>query len=272
METTDSERPSSLSEQLYVVVELLRDHDGVFLALDFDGTLADIESDPDAPTIPDETRETLSALAHEPAVEVAIVSGRGLADLRDRIDLSEVVYAGNHGLEIQTDEYVVHPDARRAEATITDCCNRLTDQLADVEGVIVENKGVTATVHYRLVADEDVPVVQNAVESLVETRDDVRVTTGKAVLELRPAVEWDKGRAVQQLTDELVPSDETWLSVYVGDDTTDESAFAALPDRGLAVKVGTDPDTRASYRVADPDEVRTLLSWLHEYGLDFLAD
>jgi trehalose 6-phosphate phosphatase len=267
----DAEIVPALRENLYVLVEQLVESDGLFVALDFDGTLAAIEREPSEAAIPDATRQAIVRLAAEPNVEVAVVSGRELADVRERVGIPELSYAGNHGLEIHTDEYVVHPEAREAEAAVAEVCDLLEERLADVEGVIVENKGVTATVHHRLVADEAVPTVEEAVESLVAASDDLRLTTGKDVLELRPSVEWDKGAAVRQLTDELVPDDETWLPVYVGDDTTDEAAFEVLEEHGVAVKVGEDPDTRAAYRVADPDAVRSVLSWLDEYGTEFLA-
>ena len=190
--------------------------------------------------------------------------------MRERVGLSDISYAGNHGLEIHAAEYTVHPTARDAEETIARLSDRLSDELTDVDGVIVENKGVTATVHHRLVDEEAVPLVENAVETLVAARDDVRLTTGKDVLELRPAVEWDKGEAVRELYDELVADGERWLPVYVGDDTTDEAAFSLLGDRGLGVKVGDDPGTEAPYRVADPDSVRAVLAWLSDYGVEFI--
>ncbi|WP_276299959.1 trehalose-phosphatase [Halorussus lipolyticus] len=271
---TDLERelPARLRNNLYAVVEELVDHEGLLVALDFDGTLAAIERRPDEAAIPDPTREAVAALAAEENVEVAVVSGRELADVRERVGLNEAIsYAGNHGLEIHASEYEVHPEAKAGERDIDIICDLLADQLAGIEGVIVENKGVTATVHTRLVADEEVPTVENAVETLVATRDDVRLTTGKNVLELRPAVEWDKGEAVRELYGELVPDDERWLPMYVGDDTTDEAAFSVLDDRGLGVKVGEDPGTGAPYRVADPESVRTVLTWLSDYGIEFLV-
>jgi trehalose 6-phosphate phosphatase len=269
----ERELPARLRTNLYAVVEELVDHEGLLVALDFDGTLAAIERRPEQATIPDATREAIEALAAEPNIEVAIVSGRELADVRERVGLDDehVSYAGNHGLEIHAGEYEVHPDAKDAERHIDAICDLLTEQLAGIDGAIVENKGVTATVHTRLVADDEVPVVENTVETLVATRDDVRLTTGKDVLELRPEVEWDKGEAVRELYDQLVPEGERWLPVYVGDDTTDEAAFSVLDDRGLGVKVGEDPGTKAPYRVADPESVRTVLTWLHEYGVEFLA-
>ncbi|WP_435180323.1 trehalose-phosphatase [Halorussus sp. AFM4] len=269
----DLDLPDPLREHLYAVVEGLVDHDGLLVALDFDGTLAAIEDRPDEATIPDATREAVAALADEPDVEVAVVSGRELADVRDRVDVPEASYAGNHGLEIHADEYTVHPTASDAEDDIAAIADELTDRLADVEGVIVENKGVTATVHHRLVADDEVARVVEAVEELVGERDDVHLTTGKDVLELRPAVEWDKGEALRELYDVLVPDGERWFPVYVGDDTTDEAAFGVLGDRerGFGIKVGDDPNTDAPYRVADPEAVREVLDWLRTYGVAFLA-
>lgn len=266
----DSDVPPPLREHLYVVVEELTDHDGLLVALDFDGTLAAIENRPDEAKIPDATREAVQELADRPNVEVAVVSGRELEDVRERVGIEDLSYAGNHGLEIHTDEYTVHPEAREAEEALSTAVERLRDELAQVDGAIVEDKSVTATVHHRLVDDDRVPVVENAVESFVATRENVRLTTGKDVLELRPEVEWDKGEAVRQLHDELVPDDEEWLPMYVGDDTTDEAAFAVLDEHGLAVKVGETADTGAPYRVADPEAVRATLDWLASYGVTFL--
>ena len=270
--SAESSRPDRLGDHLHVVASALADSDGLLVALDFDGTLAAITDDPDAARIPDPTRRTVAALAAEPNVTVAVVSGRKLADVREKVGVPDLAYAGNHGLEIHTDEYVVHPEARAARQTIASAVDDIADDLADVPGAAVEDKGLTATVHHRRVADEDVPAVTDVVASLVGSRDDVRLTTGKDVLELRPDVEWDKGAAVERLEADLVPEGEDWLPMYVGDDTTDEAAFAVLADRGLAVKVGADPATDAPYRVAGPESVRAMLDWLGAYGPAFLSD
>jgi len=270
--SAESSRPDRLGDHLHVVASALADSDGLLVALDFDGTLAAITDDPDAARIPDPTRRAVAALAAEPNVAVAVVSGRELADVRERVGIPDLAYAGNHGLELHTDEYVAHPEARAAEQTVASAVDALADDLANVPGATVEDKRLTATVHHRRAADEDVPGVTETVESLVESRDDLRLTTGKDVLELRPDVEWDKGAAVERLEADLVPEGEDWLPMYVGDDTTDEAAFAVLADRGLAVKVGADPATDAPYRVAGPESVRAMLDWLGAYGPAFLSD
>ncbi|WP_225741216.1 trehalose-phosphatase [Halorussus halophilus] len=295
MMTEERDSPPLLRENLHALVEGLVAAEGLFVLLDFDGTLASIESRPDDATMPDPTREAIVRLADAPNVEVGVVSGRALADVRQRLavdervavsdangdthsgesvrERSEIAYAGNHGLELYADgQRVVHPVARETQGTIEHLCDQLTERLLGIDGALVERKGVTATVHTRLVADEAVPFVSAIVESLASTYDDVRLTTGKDVLELRPAVAWDKGEAVHWLADEVVPDGEQWFPVYLGDDTTDEAAFAALADhdRGFGVKVGSHPPTDAPYRVSDPEAVRQLLSWLAAYGVEFI--
>jgi trehalose 6-phosphate phosphatase len=262
--------PDPLRHHLYALVTRLRDTDGMLAMFDFDGSLAPIADHPDDVLLPPATRNVIETLRDSEGVEVGIVSGRGLNDLRERVDIDGISYAGNHGLEMCTDgERHTHPDAEDAVDDIARLTSLLDEKLAGVEGAFVEDKGVTASIHYRLASEKRVPEVREAVRDAVED-DDVRVTTGKKVIELRPDVEWHKGRAIRWLYDRRVPDDETWLPLYVGDDRTDEDAFHVLPDTGLGVKVGHEPPTVASYRVADPAAVRKTLTWLAEYGVEFL--
>ncbi|WP_435159630.1 trehalose-phosphatase [Haladaptatus sp. DFWS20] len=266
-----NEPPEPLRENLYALVNRLRDADGLLAMFDFDGSLAPIEDHPDEVELPPATRTVLEELQREINVQVGVVSGRGLADLRERVDIDGITYAGNHGLELHTDDgQETHPVAEDSRDEIAELCDELESRLASIDGAFVENKRVTASVHYRLVDDEHVPGVQRAVRDAVRDGDDVRLTSGKAVLELRPDVEWDKGRAIRWLYDHHVPDDEAWLPLYVGDDRTDEDAFETLPKSGLGVKVGNHPPTVAGYRVADPSAVRAIVAWLAEYGVEFL--
>lgn len=272
-------RPAHLGEHLYAIVSELLAADGLLLTLDYDGTLAPITSHPDAASIPAETQEVVDTLVATDAVTVAVVSGRSLADLRERVDVD--AYAGNHGLELYCDgETLVHPAARDASAAIEAACDEVERRLRDVEGVVVERKEVTATVHYRLVEEASRAAVERTVREVAADYDDIRVTAAKAALEFRPTIDWDKGDAVAWLTERCVPADETWLRVYAGDDRTDEDAFAVISEDGIAIGVDPehsaaasadgDPETDAAYRVADPTAIRRLLSWLATYGVDFL--
>ncbi|WP_266074996.1 trehalose-phosphatase [Haladaptatus caseinilyticus] len=263
--------PEPLRKNLHALVTRLDKADGLLAMFDFDGSLAPIEDHPDDVELPRTTQTALEALRDNEDVQVGIVSGRGLADLRERVGIDGIAYAGNHGLELQTEDgRETHPIADDARVEIAALCDELESNLVDVEGAFVENKGVTASIHYRLVDNEHVPAVRQAVRDAVRGLNDVRVTSGKQVLELRPDVDWHKGRAIRWLYDHHVPDDETWLPLYVGDDRTDEDAFDTLPDSGLAVKVGHHPPTVARYRVADPSSVQTIIAWLAEYGVKFL--
>ncbi|WP_440007883.1 trehalose-phosphatase [Halomicrococcus sp. SG-WS-1] len=269
-----TDAPNPLGEHLYALVDRLCEADGLLVLLDFDGSLAPIVEDPDAAALPEETREAVVDLRDAPNVQVGIVSGRELADLRERVDVDGVAYAGNHGLELWADgEEQVNPTARELREDVDAVVETVESELADVDGAFVEEKGVTATVHYRRASEDAVPDVKDAVREAAADVDDVRVTAGKSILELRPDVDWDKGRATDWLSDRFVPDDEEWLSLYLGDDRTDEDAFDVLADAdspGVGIKVGHEPPTVAEYRVDDHVGVHATLRWLVDYGLSFL--
>ena len=243
----------------------IRGADGLLVCADFDGTLADITSEPDRAEIRPASRRALASLVDRPRTAVAVVSGRALDDVRERVGLDGVTYAGNHGLEIETPtRRFVHPGTDDAAATIATTCADLRERLADVPGVIVEEKGLTASVHYRKVPRRNVGRVDRAVRAAAGEHDDsIQLSEGKEVFELRPAVDWDKGRAVEWLRDVLVPDGESWHPTYVGDDVTDEDAFRALAGEGTTVRVGDDGDqTDADYLVGGPGAVTALFEWL----------
>jgi trehalose-phosphatase len=115
-------------------------------------------------------------------------------------------------------------------------------------------------VHYRQAAAADVPRVESAVDEVIEHHPRLRKTGGKKVFELRPAIEWDKGRAVSWLIAELGLDRPDVLPIYIGDDLTDEDAFRVLLGRGLGILVARGPQpSLATYRLTEPDQVRDLL-------------
>ncbi len=253
-----SDTPPAVDDRRDRIAERLADAPGVLLCLDFDGTLAPIVEEPDDAAMAPDCRPILDGLAEERSVEVAVVSGRAIDDLRDRVDLDDVVYAGNHGLELQRGERTeVVPEADEQRRAIDEVCADVAERTASIPGVTVEHKGVTATVHYRQVPGEGEAAVVDAVEAAVADADaDFEVLDGKQIREIRPRVDWDKGRVVELLAED-VPDD--WEEVYVGDDTTDEDAFEVVEPDGLGVLVGDDADTAASMRVRDREDVATLL-------------
>ena len=240
--------------------------EGLTVALDFDGTLAPIAEDPDAPRITPPARRALSALAERPDTAVAVVSGRRLSDLRPRVAVDGVRYVGNHGLEYAVDgEREAHPGATERREDLQRAREEVETRLAHVPGVDVEDKELTATVHHRRTPADRVGTVEDAVSNVVSEVDGLEATTGKEILEIRPDVDWDKGSAVRRLAEETPPE---WPTVYVGDDTTDEDAFEALGPDDAGVAIG-EHETAAAYRIADRRDVPRLLEWL---ASDVLGD
>jgi len=234
--------------------------------LDYDGTLAPIAPRPELATLPAATRHALAALAR--ACPVALISGRDRADVMRLVDLEGLFYVGSHGLDIEApDGTAIHGDmARPFISDLAAATGALRREAAAIAGVLIEEKAFAVAVHYRLVDTQDVPSVRAAVERVAARFPRLRVTGGKKVLELRPRVDWHKGTAVLALLDALSPDARGLMPIYIGDDETDEDAFAAIKGRGLGVLVSTAPApaTRADYRLRDPGEVRQFIEALTE--------
>jgi trehalose 6-phosphate phosphatase len=235
------------------------------LLLDFDGTLVPIHSRPRDAVLPRGMADLLGRLAARPGCLVALVSGRGLADLKRQAPVEGPVYrAGNHGLEMEGPDLAwVHPEARRARPFLEALCAQVGTLVAGEPGLLVEDKGLSASIHYRGVDASRRDALLARLGELVrpwEADGRLRVTWGKCVMELRPPVEWDKGRAARRLLAHAdIPEERT---LAIGDDRTDESTFAALPG-AITVRVGPAgaAPTAARYRLEDPDAVGRLLAW-----------
>lgn len=236
------------------------------LLLDFDGTLAPIVARPELAAIPAATREALERLRARPGVEVAVVSGRGMADVRERAALGDIAYAGNHGMEIEgAGLHRIHPDAAAARPLLARAAERIRAGLAEIPGAFLEDKALTLSIHYRL-APERADEVRRVVEQGVEGEEALKVTAGKMVLEVRPRVDWDKGKAVLFLLEQIRPPEGAPV-LYLGDDTTDEDAFRALSERpggGEGVLVAESPPagSAAASRLRSPEEVGLLFAAL----------
>ena len=238
----------------------------VLLLSDYDGTLSPIVARPELAVLPPETRQALAGLAAHPRFRVGIVSGRGLSDLRERIDLPGIIYAGNHGLEIlfpdgsSPEISFTHPQAANLRPVLQNAAGALQERLHRHQGVIVEDKGLTLSVHYRQASPKSIPEIQRAFDEVVSAAppEDTRVTQGKMVLEVRPNIQWGKGQAIGKI---LETAGRDALPIFFGDDLTDEDGFQMVQDaNGIAVFVGpARQPTRAAYRVDSPGEVAETL-------------
>jgi trehalose-phosphatase len=230
------------------------------LFLDYDGTLTPIVDRPEDAVLAEETRAVLRRLAARHAV--AIVSGRDLRDVRARVGIDGLHYAGSHGFDIAGPRGAhAHEAARSAESHLAAAANELERDTARIAGAQVERKRFALAVHFRRARDTDAGAIEAAVDRALARHPGLRKTGGKKIFELRPDVDWDKGRAVLWLLENLGLGDA--LPVYIGDDVTDEDAFRALAGRGIGIAVQDAPrPTAATHALRDPDEVRALLAGL----------
>ena len=235
----------------------------ILLFLDFDGTLAPIVEDPSMARMPTETREALTLFALDPKVSLAIISGRAIADLRQRVGLENLIYAGNHGLEINGPGVdFIEPVAAERLKALGELSRHLRARLHGIPGVEVENKVLSASVHFRRTPAGRVAEIRKAVnDAVIFDGHPFAVTEGRKVLEIRPRVPWDKGRAVRGILQTAGKPDA--LPIYLGDDATDEDAFEALPE-GITVSVGKAHETSAQYYLERQDLVSSFLLWLSE--------
>jgi trehalose 6-phosphate phosphatase len=254
---TGDRRMSELPDGLQALHALAARRPAVFF--DFDGTLSDIVDDPDAAQLSVGAAEALRSLAAQ--CPVAVLSGRDLADVRQRIGLPGIWYAGSHGFEMTGPDGAHHQNDEAAAAipVLQQAAGELREQLGQIAGVAVEHKRFGVAVHYRNAARDWVGEVMAAVRAAGQ-RNRLRVTTGREVIELRPNVDWDKGKTLRWVLDHASNAVSTPLMpVYLGDDITDEDAFDAVHDDGVAIVVRHAEDgdraTAAHYALDSPQRV-----------------
>jgi trehalose-phosphatase len=255
-----------LFDNIRKIQDRLRVAERIFLFLDYDGTLADIVLHPEDANLPREVRTTLSALKKTPRISMAIVSGRSLSDIRNRVGLSGIHYVGNHGLEIFTPKsgmrQLLPKETIGALRTI---CDRLNCHFKGIEGILVEDKRCTLAVHYRTVDPRWVPSILMILEQEIKKSiTPLCLRFGKMVFEVRPRRPVNKGTTILDL---LGKADQNGvLPIYIGDDQTDEDAFRVLKRRGITIVVGIPKPTisSAQYYVKDPSEVHGFLKKIEE--------
>ncbi|KAL0313974.1 UNVERIFIED_CONTAM: putative trehalose-phosphate phosphatase D [Sesamum angustifolium] len=267
--------PSALS----MFEEIMRASQGkqIVVFLDYDGTLSPIVEDPDRAFITTEMREAVRDVAK--LFPTAIVSGRCRAKVYNFVRLSELYYAGSHGMDIKGpakghthrkgNQTVLCQPAREFLPMIDEVYKALMEKVKCIPGAKVENNKFCLSVHYRCVEEKKWGELGDQVRMVINDYPQLRLTQGRKVLEIRPTIKWDKGNAVEFLLEALGYAESNdILPIYIGDDRTDEDAFRVLRERGqgLGILVSKTPkETNASYSLQEPSEVMKFLQRLVEW-------
>lgn len=235
-------------------------HDYV-LFLDFDGTLVDIAPEPDAIAVDDRLPGLLYGLQKQFSGRLVILTGRDASDIKTFLPSFSGPIYGSHGLELEFQGALSPstgklPDARPLNTAAAEFCDGDST-------LLVEPKKWGPAIHFRADPSRE-PEVRSFLEDLSKGSETLEVQTAKCALELRPSGA-DKGTAIRDAIDRFGWSGKS--AIHIGDDTTDEDAFAAIARiGGFGVKVG-DGETQAQYRLPSPQSVYDLLSgWATQHG------
>ncbi|MCM4159823.1 trehalose-phosphatase [Antarcticibacterium flavum] len=254
-ERTPAELPSAIKNFEEISENIKRHKPLIFL--DFDGTLAPIVEHHADAAISSEMKGLVEKLAKK--FSLAVVSGRGLADVSKKAGIDNIYYAGSHGYEISGPNGFSkdHEEAEKVLPVFEKIEPMLKEELKHIQGVDFERKKFTLAVHYRQVAKEHEQEVHDLVLKTVSEYPELSKAEGKKVIEIKPSIDWHKGKAVEFLKSQLGAGPEDF-SIYVGDDVTDEDAFKYVKNN-LGILVGEhSQNTYADYGVQDLEEVKEL--------------
>lgn len=232
--------------------------------MDFDGTLAEFQLDPSTVTLPPSRQILLQTLETRADFSAGIISGRRLADVRERVPPApSMFFAGLHGLEIEGPGLrFAHNAVALAAPGLSLLAKDLRRAVKPLPGVFVEDKTYSVVLHVRGASKADrlhAITRFNALSEPLLSEGTVRLQPGDHVLELLPNVDWAKGDAVRAILRHVeAHTRETIWPVYIGDDETDEDAFEEIGANGLTISVGKRPGG-ASFQIADPAAVECFL-------------
>jgi trehalose 6-phosphate phosphatase len=250
-----------LLEDWAAVAGRLREARSIALFLDFDGTLAGFQDDPGEVVLNRTARAALARLRETPAVSVCIISGRMLADLRERVGVPGIHYVGVHGGDMPEAALPSSVFGTVAEAR-RELVSRLNVSLhcgVSTSGVRIEDKGFAFAVHHRHAQAAEIMHAREILDEVVQRfTGALWIIPGDCVWEVLPREIRGKGEAARRLW-RLQPAGA--LPIYIGNDGTDEPAFRALAS-GLTARVGAARNTRARYFLRNPAEVARFLEKL----------
>jgi len=232
----------------------------VLLFLDYDGTLVPIKRTPDRAVLSPRRRRALASLSR--SMFVGIVSGRSLADIQERVGVDGLAYIGNHGLEVRWGRRSwIHPEASKRRPALARLLERIEARTGRFPRLLIENKGVTGSIHFRRLDPALVmPLRRIVAEEVHRTRRSFVAAEGKRVIEILPNIDWHKGAGIGKMMAWLPGREAGGLRIFIGDDRTDEEAFRTLGGDSLTIHVGRGRRTQARYSLSDVEKVWRFLN------------
>ncbi|MEP9411963.1 MAG: trehalose-phosphatase [Candidatus Brocadia sp.] len=263
-------------DHIHTINELLRAHEKIILLTDFDGTLTPIREHPDLAVLSEEVRQILQNFSRSRTFFPGIITGRSLRQIKKLVNIPGILYAANHGIELEGPGIrFSSSEAKKARCNLWHIYMRLFKSLRHIEGVYLEDKGYTISLHYRLVKKaSDVEFITKTLTGIIQPyleRKILSMSRGKMVYEIRPPVKWNKATTIQWLLTNYFPLEFSGnaLLIYLGDDQADIEVFTALSGKRLMIFVGTPSDTSAAdYFVNSPEEVKAFLEILYKQKVE----
>lgn len=228
--------------------------------LDYDGTLTPIVSRPQLAVLNADMRETIKKIVDK-GHNVSIVSGRMREDVEQLVGVKGIFYAGSHGMDIKGPSFsLVCEQAQATVSEISQVIDQAKKELADIKGIVIEEKHFSVALHYRLVEEEEgIFKIKTFVKKIVSKNKKLRLMEGKKVFEVLPNIEWNKGQAIRWLMQSLNLSWQDSSVVYIGDDLTDEYAFSCVRTRGAGILVASQVrPSAAEFYLSSPEGVMEL--------------
>lgn len=250
-----------LWNSITAIEEKLRSSKHVLLLLDYDGTLSAIAKTPQKAIFPKKTKQLLKKLVLTKQITVGVVSGREITDIKKQIGIPHIIYAGNHGLEWEIDgKKHVAPHIKKMLEMYAPVLSGIKTFEDNYEGVHIEDKKLTISVHYRLLDKKSYPAFATAFRFFIQpylNSSQVRLIKGKKVYDIKPDINWGKGSFVNFL---ISKTQKPPLVIYIGDDKTDEEVFEKVKN-AVTIKVGKGK-SEAKYYLKDPADTLKFLEWI----------
>lgn len=234
------------------------------LLCDYDGTLTPIRKNPSMAILSSEVKDLICRIKAKQDFTFGIVTGRSYKDIIKLVDCRDMIVISNHGFQINNKKKVwIHPKAEKTISSLKNIYRLLKEEINSFKSALIENKKLTLTVHYRNVKNNLIHGLKKKVFDIVDDYNGkIRKTTGKKVIEVKPDINWDKGKAVLKILRTVNARDHKTNIIYIGDDNTDEDVFRILDKNTITIHVGKKRKSYAQYYIKNVRETQKFLEWI----------